>query len=60
MIWVNANHNVRYIGAIDNRADTESVTKNFLADAISSLENVEDTNPATTKGIGCSIKKQSK
>ena len=49
---------VRYIGAIDNNAqDASAVTETYLEDAIAAIEAGKDPNPATTKAIGCSIKK---
>lgn len=51
------NHIVKYIGAIDDKAEDASlVTRRYLEDAIASLEEGKDPQPATTKAIGCSIK----
>ncbi len=51
------NQIVKYIGAIDDKAEDASlVTRRYLEDAIASLEEGKDPQPATTKAIGCSIK----
>ena len=49
-------HKVRYIGAIDNSPDAESVTKHYLEDAIAAVEAGKDPEPDYTKAVGCSIK----
>lgn len=54
------NRVVKYIGAIDDSPKDEAdVEETFLADAIESLMNGKDPDPAVTKAIGCSIKKKS-
>lgn len=51
---------VEYIGAIDdNFEDANSVNKKYLANAIDALLSGKKPNPATTKAIGCSVKKKS-
>ncbi|MDA9773748.1 thioredoxin family protein [Saprospiraceae bacterium] len=53
------NRVVKYIGAIDDNArSADSVEETFLEDAIVSLQMGEEVNPATTKAVGCSIKKK--
>lgn len=47
---------VRYIGAIDNSVDADSVTKRYLEDAIAALEAGNEPDPDYTKAVGCSIK----
>lgn len=48
---------LRYRGAIDNSAQgAGNVTKKYLEDAIRSLENNEDPDPAETRAMGCVIK----
>jgi peroxiredoxin len=48
---------VRYHGAIDDNArDEDGVKEKFLENAIKSVENGEDPEPATTKAVGCGIK----
>ena len=48
---------VHYIGAIDDSArDPESVTRNYVVDAISAIEKGNTPDPVSTKAIGCSIK----
>lgn len=50
---------VRYIGTIDdNYADASKVNKTYLSDAIDALIANKTPDPATTKAIGCSIKKK--
>lgn len=50
---------VSYIGAIDdNYEDPSAVKKKYAEDAIDALLKGETPNPATTKAIGCKIKKQ--
>lgn len=55
---LDASNKVRYIGAIDNNTDSSRATDFFVADAIASLEAGNDPDPATTKAIGCGIKKK--
>lgn len=55
---LDASNKVRYIGAIDNNTDSSKATDFFVADAIASLEAGNDPDPATTKAIGCGIKKK--
>lgn len=51
---------VRYIGAIDDSPkEASEVEETFLADAIEALKAGKTPDPATTKAIGCSIKKKS-
>ncbi|MEM0993134.1 MAG: thioredoxin family protein [Bacteroidota bacterium] len=50
---------VQYIGAIDDNAqDAESVTQNYVLDAVEALEKGAKPDPNFTKAIGCSIKKK--
>jgi len=50
---------VRYIGAIDDSARNASkVEKSYVKMAIDALENGKNPEPATTKAIGCSVKKK--
>jgi len=50
---------VRYIGAIDDSARNASkVEKPYVKMAIDALENGKNPEPATTKAIGCSVKKK--
>lgn len=50
---------VRYIGTIDdNYADASAVEETYLANAVDALVAGNNPNPATTKAIGCSIKKK--
>jgi hypothetical protein len=48
---------VRYIGAIDNNAQSASAaTEHYVEDAIAALQGGEDPNPNFTKAVGCTIK----
>ncbi len=48
---------VRYIGAIDNNyEDAEAVTERYVEQAIRSLMEGRQPDPATTRAIGCTIK----
>ena len=50
---------VRYIGTIDdNYADASAVKEKYLANAVDALLAGNDPDPATTKAIGCSVKKK--
>lgn len=50
---------VRYIGTIDdNYGDASAVEEKYLATAVDALLAGKEPNPATTKAIGCSIKKK--
>jgi peroxiredoxin len=52
---------VRYIGAVDDNAETPgNVKKRYLDAAIQALINGEDPSPSTTKAIGCMIRKGKK
>ncbi|MEO5583360.1 MAG: thioredoxin family protein [Saprospiraceae bacterium] len=56
---LDANKKVRYIGALDDNADdANAVTKHYVEDAIKAIQNHTDPNPATTRAIGCGIKKR--
>jgi len=56
---LDAERKVRYIGAVDDSAkDPSAVNNNYVMDAIRALEEGKDPSPATTKAIGCSIKRQ--
>ena len=55
---VDAERTVRYIGALDNNTDPAKVTERFLADALAAIAAGEEPDPATTKAIGCSIKRK--
>lgn len=49
---------VQYIGAIDdNHSDAAAVEVKYLEDAIEALQEGQSPDPATTKAIGCTIKK---
>jgi peroxiredoxin len=51
------NRVVRYIGAIDNNAQSASAaTEHYVEDAIAALQGGEDPNPNFTKAVGCTIK----
>jgi len=51
------NRVVKYIGAIDDSPrDPESVTMNYIENAVKAIKTGTTPNPATTKAIGCSIK----
>lgn len=51
---------VAYVGAIDDNAkDPTDVKQKFVEDAISAIKAGKKVDPANTKAIGCSIKKQS-
>jgi peroxiredoxin len=51
------NRVVKYIGAIDDNADSATDAKEkYLENAIAALENGKSPSPETTKAIGCSIK----
>lgn len=47
---------VAYIGAIDDSKDAESVTENYLTNALDALIKGETPNPSFTKAFGCSVK----
>ena len=48
---------LRYHGAVDdNVQDPESVSVNYVLNAIEAIENGQDPNPADVKAIGCTIK----
>lgn len=50
---------VRYIGAIDNNhADAADVSEMYVADAVQALIDGTTPSVASTKAIGCSIKKK--
>jgi peroxiredoxin len=54
---LDANHVVKYIGAIDDSPrDADAVSERYVENAIMALQNGKNPNPATTKAIGCSIK----
>lgn len=49
---------VRYIGSIDDSARSpEAVTNKYVENAVEALLDGEAVNPASTKAIGCGIKK---
>ena len=49
---------VRYIGTIDDSPrDPDEVDVRYLADAIKSIDKGNKPEPATTKAIGCTIKR---
>jgi peroxiredoxin len=51
------NRVVKYVGAIDDNPQDESLVKNkFLENAINALKSGKTINPSTTKALGCSIK----
>jgi peroxiredoxin len=47
---------IRYVGAIDDNTEAESVGVKYVEDAISRLEASEDVSPTYTKAVGCGIK----
>lgn len=54
-----AGHIVRYIGAIDNNhGDAADVSEMYVADAVRALIDGKTPSVASTKAIGCSIKKK--
>jgi len=57
---LDAANTVRYIGSIDNNTDASKADQFFVADAIQALGEGKSPDPAMTKAIGCSIKKQTK
>ncbi len=51
------NHTVRYIGAVDDNAQSEdAVEDHYLGNAIDAVMTGAAPNPDKTKAIGCSIK----
>ena len=57
---LDANRYVRYIGAIDDNAQSpELVTVKYLENAIAALKAGNNPDPAETKAIGCTIKVKS-
>jgi peroxiredoxin len=57
---LDANRYVRYIGAIDDNAQSPSeVTNKYLENAIAALNAGKNPDPAETKAIGCTIKVKS-
>ena len=56
---IDETNTVRYIGAIDNNTEGSKADKFYVADAIAALKAGKDPTPATTKAIGCGIKKAS-
>ncbi len=53
------NRKVRYIGGIDdNPEDATAATQHYAANAVGMLMKGLDPNPATTRALGCSIKKK--
>ena len=55
---LDATNTVRYIGAIDNNTDGDRADDFFVANAIAALDAGKNPDPATTKAIGCGIKKK--
>ncbi len=54
---LNKDRVVQYIGAIDDSPrDAESVSINYIDNAIGAMRSGKLPDPATTKAIGCSIK----
>ena len=54
----NSQLKVKYIGAIDNNAqDASGVTEKYVENAVDALLTDKKIDPATTKAIGCGIKK---
>lgn len=52
------NRAVRYIGAIDNNAEAPNhTTKRWVENAVNSLLRGENPEPASTKSVGCTVKK---
>ena len=48
---------VRYIGAIDDNADDESlITRRYVEEAIAAVEKGTEPDPSLTKAVGCMIK----
>ena len=57
---LDADLEVRYIGAIDDNPRNENAVSNhYVKDAIQALEAGQDPNPAVTKAVGCRIKVKS-
>ncbi len=57
---LDANRKVRYIGAIDNNPqEAEAVSQRYVEAAILATESGRTPDPATTKAIGCGIKRKS-
>lgn len=51
------NRVVRYIGAIDNNAQSaDAATEHYVANAIAAIQRGEDPDPSSTKAVGCTIK----
>lgn len=56
---LDANKKVKYIGALDDNSEDEASVKNkYVENAINAIEKNQDPNPATTRAVGCSIKKR--
>jgi len=50
---------VRYIGAIDDNAESQSdIKRNWVEDAVSALLHGEHPNPDFTRAVGCTVKKK--
>ena len=55
---LDANRVVRYIGAIDNNPEAPSTTtQRWVENAVNALIRGEVPNPASTKSVGCTVKK---
>ncbi|MDP4712497.1 MAG: thioredoxin family protein [Saprospiraceae bacterium] len=48
---------LKYTGAIDDNRSAAGVTKKFIFDAISNMVGGKAIDPASTKSIGCTIKR---
>jgi hypothetical protein len=52
-----ADGKLTYTGAIDDNRNASGVTKKFIFDAISNMVSGKAIDPASTKSIGCTIKR---
>ena len=52
-----ADAKLKYTGAIDDNRNAAGVTKQFILDAINNMVSGKVIDPASTKSIGCTIKR---
>ncbi len=57
---IDKTNTVRYIGAIDNDSEGESITEKYAENAIAAIQAGKNPEPNFTRAIGCTIKKKSK
>jgi len=58
---LDANHTIRYIGAIDNNPESsDAATKRWVEDAVNALLKGEKPDTEFTRAVGCTIKKKPK